>query len=115
MIALNARPLTWIINTAAQRHTRQRRGRRHGILPHLEHRNAAGHVRCTRELDGTGACRAFILLASAPLTESDRVSGFIRAAMHRGGQVASPGIVDHLYTYAWFVTFFPSFVCTWHS
>ena len=38
------------------------------------------------------------------------VPGFIRAAMTPGGQVANPGIFDHLYTYAWFVTFILSFV-----
>ena len=38
------------------------------------------------------------------------VPGFIRAALTPGGQVASPGIVDYLYTYAWFVTFILSFV-----
>lgn len=36
--------------------------------------------------------------------------GFVRAAMTPGGQVASPGMFDHLYTYAWFVTFSLSFV-----
>jgi NCS1 family nucleobase:cation symporter-1 len=38
------------------------------------------------------------------------VPGFIRAALTPGGQVANPGLFDHLYTYAWFVTFFLSFV-----
>jgi NCS1 family nucleobase:cation symporter-1 len=38
------------------------------------------------------------------------VPGFIRAAMTPGGQVANPGLFDHLYTYAWFVTFILSFV-----
>ena len=38
------------------------------------------------------------------------VPGFIRAALTPGGVVPNPGIVDHLYTYAWFVTFFLSFV-----
>ena len=33
------------------------------------------------------------------------VPGFIRAATTPGGQVASPGVWDTLYTYAWFVTF----------
>ena len=36
--------------------------------------------------------------------------GFMRAAMTPGGQVANPGVLDHLYTYAWFVTFVLSFV-----
>jgi NCS1 family nucleobase:cation symporter-1 len=38
------------------------------------------------------------------------VPGFIRAATTAGGQVAHPGILDMLYTYAWFVTFILSFV-----
>jgi NCS1 family nucleobase:cation symporter-1 len=33
------------------------------------------------------------------------VPGFIRAAMTPGGVVANPTLFDHLYTYAWFVTF----------
>ena len=38
------------------------------------------------------------------------VPGFIRAALTPGGQVPHPALFDHLYTYAWFVTFFLSFV-----
>ena len=38
------------------------------------------------------------------------VPGFIRAASTPGGQVADPGFLDRLYTYAWFVTFGLSFV-----
>ena len=38
------------------------------------------------------------------------VPGFIRAAMTPGGQVPNPGVLDRLYTYAWFVTFALSFV-----
>jgi NCS1 family nucleobase:cation symporter-1 len=38
------------------------------------------------------------------------VPGFFRAALTPGGQVANPGIFDHLYTYAWFVTFGLSFL-----
>ena len=38
------------------------------------------------------------------------VPGFLRAATTPGGQVADPGFLDRLYTYAWFVTFFLSFV-----
>ncbi|MFP5246926.1 MAG: NCS1 family nucleobase:cation symporter-1 [Thermoanaerobaculia bacterium] len=38
------------------------------------------------------------------------IPGFVRAALTPGGQVANPGILDHLYTYAWFVTFALSFV-----
>ena len=37
------------------------------------------------------------------------VPGFIRAATTPGGLVASPSLLDHLYTYAWFVTFGLSF------
>ena len=33
------------------------------------------------------------------------VPGFIRAAMTPGGNVANPAFLDHLYQYAWFVTF----------
>jgi nucleobase:cation symporter-1, NCS1 family len=38
------------------------------------------------------------------------VPGFINAATTPGGIVANPGFFDHLYTYAWFVTFIGSFV-----
>jgi NCS1 family nucleobase:cation symporter-1 len=38
------------------------------------------------------------------------VPGFLRAALTPGGQVANPGLFDHIYTYAWFVTFALSFV-----
>ena len=37
------------------------------------------------------------------------VPGFIRAATTPGGIVAHPNLTDHLYTYAWFVTFVGSF------
>ena len=37
------------------------------------------------------------------------VPGFINAATTPGGQIADPGLFDHLYTYAWFVTFALSF------
>ena len=33
------------------------------------------------------------------------VPGFLHAAITEGGQVASPGLFDTLYTYAWFITF----------
>jgi NCS1 family nucleobase:cation symporter-1 len=33
------------------------------------------------------------------------IPGFARAAITPGGVVASPTFFDHLYTYAWFVTF----------
>jgi nucleobase:cation symporter-1, NCS1 family len=33
------------------------------------------------------------------------IPGFIRAAMTPGGVVPNPTLFDHLYTYAWFVTF----------
>jgi NCS1 family nucleobase:cation symporter-1 len=48
---------------------------------------------------------AALVLAILPV-----VPGFLRAAMTPGGQVANPGLFDHLYTYAWFVTFILSFV-----
>jgi NCS1 family nucleobase:cation symporter-1 len=38
------------------------------------------------------------------------VPGFIRAATTPGGQVSNPTFFDHLYTYAWFVTFGLGFV-----
>ena len=38
------------------------------------------------------------------------VPGFIHAATTPGGNVANPGFLDHLYQYAWFVTFGLSFV-----
>jgi len=41
-----------------------------------------------------------LVLAIAPV-----VPGFLRAATTPGGQVADPGPLDTLYTYAWFVTF----------
>jgi NCS1 family nucleobase:cation symporter-1 len=34
--------------------------------------------------------------------------GFLHAAATPGGQVAHPGLLDTIYTYAWFVTFFLS-------
>jgi nucleobase:cation symporter-1, NCS1 family len=37
------------------------------------------------------------------------VPGFVRAATTPGGIVTNPTLVDHLYTYAWFVTFALSF------
>jgi NCS1 family nucleobase:cation symporter-1 len=38
------------------------------------------------------------------------VPGFIHAATTPGGNVANPTFLDHLYQYAWFVTFGLSFV-----
>jgi NCS1 family nucleobase:cation symporter-1 len=38
------------------------------------------------------------------------VPGFARAVATPGGVVASPGLLDQLYAYAWFVTFALSFV-----
>jgi len=38
------------------------------------------------------------------------VPGFIHAATTPGGNVADPTFLDHLYQYAWFVTFGLSFV-----
>ena len=46
--------------------------------------------------------RAIIALAIAVLPV---IPGFVRAASTPGGQVADPGFLDSLYTYAWFVTF----------
>jgi nucleobase:cation symporter-1, NCS1 family len=48
---------------------------------------------------------ATLVLAVLPV-----VPGFVRAALTPGGQVASPTVLDLLYTYAWFVTFGLSFV-----
>jgi NCS1 family nucleobase:cation symporter-1 len=45
-----------------------------------------------------------LVLSVAPV-----VPGFLRAAMTPGGNVANPGLSDHLYTHAWFVTFIGSF------
>jgi cytosine/uracil/thiamine/allantoin permease len=36
--------------------------------------------------------------------------GFARAVSTPGGVVAAPNFLDHLYSYAWFVTFALSFV-----
>jgi NCS1 family nucleobase:cation symporter-1 len=49
-----------------------------------------------------------LVVAVAPV-----VPGFIRAATSPGGQVAMPGFLDTLYTYAWFVTFGLGFVLYW--
>ena len=46
-----------------------------------------------------------LVIAIAPV-----VPGFLRAATTPGGQVASPGVLDTLYTYAWFITFAIGFV-----
>ena len=46
--------------------------------------------------------RAMIALVIAILPV---VPGFVRAAMTPGGVVPNPSFFDHLYTYAWFVTF----------
>jgi NCS1 family nucleobase:cation symporter-1 len=51
---------------------------------------------------------AAMALAIAPV-----VPGFIRAATTPGGQVAMPGPLDTIYTYAWFVTFALGFVLYW--
>jgi NCS1 family nucleobase:cation symporter-1 len=52
-----------------------------------------------------GRAVAALLLSVLPV-----VPGFVRAATTPGGQVPDPGFLDHLYTYAWFVTFALSFV-----
>jgi cytosine/uracil/thiamine/allantoin permease len=41
------------------------------------------------------------------------VPGFIRAVTTPGGTVTDPSFFDRLYSYAWFVTFFLSFVVYW--
>ncbi|HVI71010.1 MAG TPA: NCS1 family nucleobase:cation symporter-1 [Pyrinomonadaceae bacterium] len=41
-----------------------------------------------------------LVVAIAPVAP-----GFLRAASTPGGQVSDPNLFDHLYTYAWFVTF----------
>ena len=46
--------------------------------------------------------RAIAALAIAVLPV---VPGFVRAATTPGGTIANPGILDQIYTYAWFVTF----------
>ena len=51
--------------------------------------------------------RAVLVLVLAILPV---VPGFIRAATTPGGVVQNPGFFDHLYTYAWFVTFALSFL-----
>src|SRR5262245_48163798 len=51
---------------------------------------------------------AVLIVAIAPV-----VPGFVRAATTPDGQVAMPGPLDTLYTYAWFVTFGLAFVLYW--
>src|SRR5262249_30284628 len=51
---------------------------------------------------------AALVIAIAPV-----VPGFLRAAGTKGGQVAMPGFLDTVYTYAWFVTFALGFVLYW--
>jgi NCS1 family nucleobase:cation symporter-1 len=48
---------------------------------------------------------AALVIAVVPV-----VPGFIRAVSTPGGQIASPALVDQIYSYAWFVTFILSFV-----
>jgi nucleobase:cation symporter-1, NCS1 family len=48
---------------------------------------------------------AVLIVAMLPV-----IPGFVRAAFTPGGQVASPNILDSLYSYAWFVTFSLSFL-----
>jgi NCS1 family nucleobase:cation symporter-1 len=48
---------------------------------------------------------AALIIAVAPV-----VPGFGHAVMTPGGVVANPDVFDHLYSYAWFVTFALSFV-----
>ena len=51
--------------------------------------------------------RAVIALVASVLPV---VPGFVRAATTPGGVVSNPTLLDHLYTYAWFVTFGLSFI-----
>ena len=51
---------------------------------------------------------AALVISIAPV-----VPGFLRAATTPGGQVAMPGFLDTVYTYAWFVTFGLGFVLYW--
>ncbi len=51
--------------------------------------------------------RAMIALVAAIVPV---VPGFLRAAATPGGRVADPGLLDTLYTYAWFVTFTFGFI-----
>jgi len=51
---------------------------------------------------------AALVIAVAPV-----IPGFFRAATTAGGQVPTPGYLDTLYTYAWFVTFALGFVLYW--
>ena len=51
--------------------------------------------------------RAMVALVAAV---APVVPGFVRAASTPGGQVSNPTFFDHLYTYAWFVTFALGFV-----
>lgn len=46
--------------------------------------------------------RAMVALA---LSIAPVIPGFLRAAVTPGGVVVDPGVLDHLYSYAWFVTF----------
>jgi NCS1 family nucleobase:cation symporter-1 len=48
---------------------------------------------------------AALVIAVVPV-----VPGFLRAAATPGGQVSNPAFFDHIYTYAWFVTFALGFV-----
>ncbi|HSD45677.1 MAG TPA: NCS1 family nucleobase:cation symporter-1 [Pyrinomonadaceae bacterium] len=51
--------------------------------------------------------RAIVALVAAIVPV---VPGFLHAAVTPGGQVSNPTFLDHLYTYAWFVTFALGFV-----
>src|SRR6185369_13240580 len=53
---------------------------------------------------GGGGVNARAIAALAPV-----VPGFVRAALTPGGVVQQPTLLDHLYTYAWFVTFVLAF------
>jgi len=52
---------------------------------------------------GNGTNRAAIIALVAAIVPV--IPGFVRAATTPGGVVPNPTFLDHLYTYAWFVTF----------
>jgi NCS1 family nucleobase:cation symporter-1 len=52
-------------------------------------------------------------IAALAISIAPVIPGFIRAATTAGGQVAMPGLLDTVYTYAWFVTFGLGFALYW--
>ena len=63
------------------------------------------HGRYTYRNGYNPAALVALVLAVLPV-----LPGFLRAASVPGGQVADPGLLDQLYTFAWFVTFALGFV-----